>query len=351
MLKKFFLRELADYTGAKLIGNPDHEIFGVDSLETATSKEASFLSVPRYQERAYQERMKNSHAGVICVQQETDLPEGHNFLISKNPSLTFQKIVDIFLKNPGRESAFLSIHPTAVIHESSHIDKEAQIGPYVVIDRGVQIGNGVKIFSHVSIGPDVAIGKDCRIHSHVIIREGCILGERVIIQPGAVIGSCGFGYSISPEGHHIKLDQLGIVVIEDDVEIGANTTIDRARFKETRIGKGTKIDNLVQIGHNVILGADNLIVAQTGISGSVKTGHHVVMGGQAGIVGHLQIADGTMIASRGGVSKTIDKTGKYAGAPVMPLAEHNKQQVYVRKIATYIKKIEELESRLKKLES
>ena len=172
----------------------------------------------------------------------------------------------------------------------------------------------------------------------------------MILQPGAIIGSCGFGYLTDAKGTHTKIDQLGIVVIEDDVEIGANTTIDRARFKETHVSRGTKIDNLVQIGHNVFLGPHNILVSQCGIAGSSKTGRNVVLGGQVGVIGHIELTDGVMVASRGGVSKSLTKTGKYSGAPALPLSEHNRQQVYLRKIETYVKRIEELEKRLSALE-
>jgi UDP-3-O-[3-hydroxymyristoyl] glucosamine N-acyltransferase len=165
-----------------------------------------------------------------------------------------------------------------------------------------------------------------------------------------VIGSCGFGYTTDEQGTHTKLEHFGNVLLEDDVEIGANTTIDRARFKTTRVGKGTKIDNLVQIGHNVVLGTHNIIVSQTGIAGSTRTGRNVVMGGQAGIVGHIEIADFVMIATRGGVSKSIKQGGKYAGEPVMSLSDHNRMQVHLRKIEEYVERIEELEKKLAALD-
>ncbi len=189
------------------------------------------------------------------------------------------------------------------------------------------------------------------LYPHVVVREKCIVKNRVIIQPGAVIGSCGFGFATDAKGMHTKLDQLGIVEIEDDVEIGSNTTVDRARFKTTKIGQGTKIDNLVQVGHNVQIGPYSLVVAQTGISGSARTGRNVILGGQAGIVGHLEIAAGTLISARGGVSKTISKSGKYAGTPVLPLDQHNRQQVHLRKIGEYVKRIEELEKKLESLQA
>ncbi len=343
--KKYTLAEIAEFTKTTLEGNPSHSISGVDALESATPSDASFLANPRYREA-----MITSSAGVIFVDFQTERVPGKNYLISSNPSLAFQTLVDLFKQSPTNRSGFLGIHPTAVIHPSAIIGKDTQIGPYAVIDQHVVIGDGCSVMAAASIGPGVQIGNDCILHSHVVVRENCILHSRVILQPGAVIGSCGFGYSTDATGKHTKLDQLGIVILEDDVEVGANTTIDRARFKATIIRQGTKIDNLVQIGHNVELGPHNIIVSQTGIAGSSKTGRNVILGGQAGVVGHIEIGDGVMIATRGGVSKSITKPGKYAGGPTLPLAEYNRQQVHLRKIGEYVHKIEELEKRLSSLE-
>lgn len=342
--KKFTLFELSQATNAQLVGNAEHLISGVEALEAASIEDVSFLANPRYREL-----MLRSQAGVVCIDKAIPLIEGKNFLVSENPSRTFQQIIELLFADCD-ESGFKGIHPTAVIHPETEIGKEVQIGPYVVIDRGAKIGNRTRLDAFVSIGSEVEIGDDCHFYPHATIRERSLIGNRVIIQPGAVIGSCGFGYTTDAKGTHTKLDQLGIVVLEDDVEIGANTTVDRARFKETRISRGTKIDNLVQIGHNVILGEHNIIVSQTGIAGSAKTGRNVVMGGQAGVVGHVEIADYVMIATRGGVSKSMPEKGKYAGGPAMPLAEYNRQQVYLRNIASYVKKIEQLETRLSELE-
>jgi UDP-3-O-[3-hydroxymyristoyl] glucosamine N-acyltransferase len=343
--KTFRLRELAALTHSTLVGNPEKTISGVEALEAAESEDASFLANPRYREA-----MEKSCAGVICIGKDIPLPEGKNFLVSEDPSRAFQLILEALLISEENSSGFRGVHPTAVVHPSVKLGKEVDVGPYVVIDKGASIGDRTRIFAHVSIGPGVSIGSDCLLHPHSVVREKCRLGNGVILQPGAVIGSCGFGYITDVKGQHKKLDQLGIVVIEDDVEIGANTTIDRARFKITRISQGTKIDNLVQIGHNVTIGEHNIIVSQSGVAGSAKTGRHVILGGQAGIVGHLEITDNVMIATRGGVSKSITKPGKYAGGPVMPLADYNKQQVHLRKITEYVEKIQELEARLKSLE-
>lgn len=343
--KTFSLKELAQLTSATWVGNPDHQISGIEALESATSEDVSFLANLKYRQA-----MRESKAGIICIETSIPTEEGKNYLVSNDPSHTFQMIAQHLLTGTYGQSGFTGIHPTAVIHPTATIGQNVNIGPYAVIDQGAKIKDNTQIMAFVLIGPGVEIGSDCILHPHCTVRERCILGNRVILQPGVVIGSCGFGYLTDARGKHKKLEQLGSVVLEDDVEVGANTTIDRARFKITKISSGTKIDNLVQIGHNVCLGQDNIIVSQTGISGSVKTGRHVIIGGQGGIVGHLEITDNVMISARGGVSKSITEAGKYAGAPVMPLAEHNRQQVYSRKISQYVKQIESLEKRLAELE-
>jgi UDP-3-O-[3-hydroxymyristoyl] glucosamine N-acyltransferase len=344
-LKKFTLAELSILTESTLIGSPEHEITGVEALDSAGQQDASFLANPRYRSL-----LKEAEAGVVCIDRSTPPEEGKNYLVSDDPSRAFQIILEALLISSYNQSGFEEIHPTAVIHTSAKIGKGVRLGPYVVIDQGAVIGDHTELQAFVSIGPGVEVGSNCLFYPHVIVREKCTIGNRVILQPGAVIGSCGFGFSTDALGKHTKLDQLGSVVIEDDVEIGANTAIDRARFKSTVISKGTKIDNLVQIGHNVHIGTDNIIVSQTGIAGSVKTGKNNVFGGQAGVVGHLEITDYVMIATRGGVSKSILKSGKYAGSPVMGLSEYNRQQVHLRKIEGYIKQIDALEKRLQALE-
>jgi len=338
------LDQLAELTGAKLQGNGSHIIEGVADLESASSSQASFLANP-----LYTPLLTQTKAGVICITPDFAKDPDQNYLISEDPSQTFQQLAKILLGAKAK-SGFSGIHETAIIHETAKIGANVNIGPYAVIDRDAEIGDGATLFAHVSIGAGSIVGKECILYPHSVVREYCQIGDRVILQPGAVIGSCGFGYLTNKYGEHEKLEQLGNVILEDDVEIGANSTIDRARFKTTRIGKGTKIDNLVQIAHNVKLGPHNILAAQTGIAGTAKTGRNVIMGGQVGVVGHLEICDYVMIATRGGVSKSITKSGKYAGGPVMTLADHNKTQVHLRKIESYAKKIAELEKRLSALE-
>lgn len=343
MAKRFTLAELASLTGAQLIGNKEALISGVNTLEEAGLEDASFLAHSRYKEA-----MKLSLAGVICADLETPLTEGKNYLLSQNPSHTFQTVATLILV-PG-SSGFSGIHSTAVIHETAQLSPNVTIGPYAVIDRDVKIGEGTFIGAHVSIGFETQVGRNCYLYPSSIIREKCLLHDRVILQPGAVIGSCGFGFISNALGHYQKLEQLGIVILEDDVEIGANTTVDRSRFKATIIRKGTKIDNLCQIAHNVEVGEHNVMAAQTGIAGSSKTGKHVMLGGQVGIVGHVELSDGVMIATRGGVSKNLSK-GKYRGSPAIPFHEYQRQEVHVRKIGNYVEWIKQLEKRLEALEN
>jgi UDP-3-O-[3-hydroxymyristoyl] glucosamine N-acyltransferase len=339
------LCELALLTDSKLVGNGEHAITNVETLELATATDASFLASPRYEKA-----MNSSRAGVIFVKPNTVLPAERNFLITEDPSLAFQKTVEAFHGTTQSFTGFVGIHPTAVIHPTAIIGKNVQIGPHTVIDRGAFVGNDTTLGAGCYIGTETVLGDDCLLHSHVTIRENCTIGDRVIIQAGAVIGSCGFGYVMDKNGHHKKLKQLGNVKIGDDVEIGANTTIDRARFKTTEIQRGTKIDNLVQIGHGVVIGEDNIIIAQTGIAGSSSTGKHVILAGQVAVAGHLHISDNIIVAGRGAVTKSLKNSGKYGGIPAVPLNEYNRNSVHLRNISTYIDKIKSLELRCKELE-
>ncbi len=228
--------------------------------------------------------------------------------------------------------------------------REFSVGPHAVLDEGVKIGAGTFIGAGTYIGPDTTIGHSCLIHPRVVIRESCQIGNRVIIQPGVVIGSCGFGYTTDKQGKHVKLNQVGNVKIEDDVEIGANTTVDRSRFKSTQIGQGTKIDNLVQLGHGATLGEHNIIVAQTGIAGSTSTGRYVVLAGHVAVAGHLHLSDGVTVAGKSGVTKSLSP-GKYGGNPAIPLVEYNRKEVYLRNIEQYINQLKDLAKRLEKLEA
>ena len=339
MTDSYSLEQLAALLGASFVGNPGHLISGVNTLDDASGSDLSFLANPRYVEA-----MKKSSAGAVCVDASSPIQEGKNYLICDNPSEAFQKIAELLLKATPPE-AIAGIHPTAVIHPSAKIDPTASIGPYCTIDQNVVIGPHTTLVSHICIYHGVEIGSYCTVHAHCTIRERSRLGNRVILQPGVVIGSCGFGYIQDKQGKHVKLEQLGIVILEDDVEIGANTTIDRSRFKATIIKIGSKIDNLCQIGHNVEIGAHNVIAAQTGIAGSSKTGRYVMMGGQVGVGGHVALADSVLVAAKSGVSKSLS-SGKYRGVPAVPLSEYNRQEIHVRRLAEYAERIKALEEKI-----
>lgn len=337
MSKSLTLKQLADLTGSQLNGDPDRIITGVEYLDSAGSEHAAFVENKRYVRKS-----ASSKAGVIF----TNIPLDRDYLLHPQPSLAFQKAVEYFIKEAS--SSFSNIHPTALIDSSVRLGKNVTIGPYVVVDRGCTIGDNTLLEAHVTVGPETEIGADCHFYAKVTIRERCVIKNRVIIQPGAVVGSCGFGYITDERGYHVKLKQLGIVVIEDDVEIGANSTIDRARFKETRIRRGTKIDNLVQIAHQVELGEDNIIVSQVGIAGSTKTGHHVVIGGQSGVAGHIEITDQVQIAACSAVSKTLTESGTYYGAPAMIDHEFKEHFMALRGLKKLNKRVKELEEKAKK---
>lgn len=333
MNKSLTVKQLAELTGAEIHGDPERVISGVEDLEAASSEHVAFVENKRYARKS-----ASSKAGVIF----TNIPLQRDYLLHPQPSLAFQKAVDFFCYQP--KSAFSTIHPTAIV-ENCQIGENVTIGPYCVIDQGCTIGDNTVLGPHVTIGAETKIGSSCHLHAGVTIREGCQVGNRVIIQSGAVIGSCGFGYVTDEKGHHQKLHQLGTVVIEDDVEIGANAAIDRARFKETRLRRGTKIDNLVQIAHQVDLGEDNIIVSQVGIAGSTKTGRHVVIGGQTGVAGHIEITDGVQIAACSAVSKTLKASGTYYGTPAMIDHEFKEHFMALRGLKRLTKRVKELEEK------
>ena len=237
MEKRYTLKELSLLTGAAYEGNPDTKVSNVNSLECATAYDVSFLSNLRYKEL-----LKSSQAGIICIHPNDIQEEKKNFLISDNPSKTFQIITDLLILQS--KTAFEQVHASSVVHPTALVEATVTIGPNTTIDQHAKIGKGTIIHNNVSIGPHVEIGEDCIIYPGVIVRERSVLKNRVILQPGCVIGSCGFGYITTHEGKHQKIEQLGNVILEDDVEIGANTAIDRARFKHTLISKGSKIDNI-----------------------------------------------------------------------------------------------------------
>jgi UDP-3-O-[3-hydroxymyristoyl] glucosamine N-acyltransferase len=338
------LNQLASAIGASVHGDPEYIITGIADLERATEKDLSFFSNPRYHQK-----MLLTKAGAVIVSPSCERAESKNYLVHENPSEAFQSVLSIFASNSNQRSAFSGIHATAVVHPTACLGQNVTIAPYAVLDQNVEIEDNCYIGSFVYIGPGSKIGKSAYIHPHVVIRENCLIGENVIIQPGAVIGSCGYGYATDKEGRHHKLEQLGNVVIENDVEIGANTAVDRARFESTFIREGSKIDNLVQIAHNVEIGKHNLIVAQVGIAGSSVLGNHVVLGGKVAVNGHIRICDNVRVTACSGISKSVQTSGDYGGVPIQPLADSNRNMVYLRRVGELFQRVAKLEQTVKDL--
>jgi UDP-3-O-[3-hydroxymyristoyl] glucosamine N-acyltransferase len=342
--KTLTLLQLAELTNSKLVGNPGFLISGVADLDSAASHEASFLANPRYEQA-----MLQSQAGVVFIDEKTQLPPNRNFLISENPSRAFQMAVEAFYGDSSKKSGFTGIHSSAVIHPTAKLGENVNIGPHVVIDEYAVIGEQSSIGAGSYIGAHSSLGTHCLIHPNVTIRENCKLGNRVLIQSGAVIGSCGFGFTTDQRGQHTRLAHVGCVIIEDDVEIGGNTVIEKARFQKTEIRQGTKISNLVIIGHNVQIGKHTLIIGQTGVAGSTKIGNHVLLAAQVGVAGHIEIADGTKVAACAGVSKSLPK-GDYSGVPAVPIQTYSQRAVLLRNITTHVQNIKELQKKVAELE-
>lgn len=335
----YTLAELAVKTECVLEGDPTHRISGVSDLVSAQKTDAAFVS-----DKRYLPAMQKSQAGVFCVASGIPRIPAQNYLITKKPEKAFNLILSLLAPTRDLGSGFSGIHPTAVIHPSVVIGKHVTIGPNVVIDRNTRIGDHTQIGAASVIGVHVEIGEHCVLYPRVTIGETSRIGNRVILQPGVVVGSPGFGYHQDEKGRHIRIPHVGKVVIEDDVEIGANTTIDQAKLGTTRIGRGTKIDNLVQIAHNVQVGEDNIIIAQTGIAGSSTTGKWVILAGQVGINDHVDLGDKVVIAACAAVSKSLPDAGTYNGIPAIPIREYNRREVYLRYIEKYLKRIKALET-------
>ncbi len=323
---------------ATATGERSAPLTGVASLEHAAPGDLSFLHNSKYRNQ-----LETTRAGVVIVPRDTARAPsaGQVYVFSDKPSLLLTRLCDRIAASLWPKPA-PGIHPSSVIAASAQVDPTAHIGPLCVIEEEAVIGPGCVLAGNLSIGRGAVLGADCWLQHQTVVASYCRLGNRVRLQPGAVIGSDGFGYDTTG-GRHLKIPQVGHVVLEDDVEIGANTTVDRARFSETRIGEGTKVDNLVQIAHNVRIGRHCLIVAQVGIAGSSTLGNYVVLGGQAGVAGHLDVGDGVMAAAKTGISKDIAK-GKVVGG------SHSRELAFELKLEAYRQKLPELFKRVAALE-
>jgi UDP-3-O-[3-hydroxymyristoyl] glucosamine N-acyltransferase len=338
--QRFTLGAVATALGARLDGDPSHVVTGVAPLASAGPEDVSFLVDRRYRDQALASR-----AGAILTSlDDAELPTPT--LRTAAPQQALIGLLELF--HP-RAAVAAGIHASAIVAADARIDPTAWVGALAVVERDVVIGRAVRIHPLVYLGAGVHVGDESELFPHVVVRDGVKVGRRVIVHAGTVIGADGFGY-VPVAGEHRKIPHIGSVVIEDDVEIGANTTIDRATLGATVIHRGTKIDNLVQIGHNVEIGEGSILVAQVGISGSTRLGHHVILAGQVGVADHVTIGDGAMIAAQSGIHADVEPGAKLAGTPARPLLQAKRIAATEAHLPDLARKIRELERRIERLE-
>ncbi len=342
----FTLSELAARAGGTVEGDGALRIEGVAPLETAGPEHVSFFSNKKYR-RAFE----SSRAGAVIVERDAGVPAGRTVIRAANAYLAFARISAAF--HPPRQ-ALPEVSPLAAVHPTSRVHPSAQVMPLACVGPGASVGARTIVFPGAHVGEEARVGEDCLVYHNVVIRERCVVGDRVILQPGVVLGSDGFGYALDMEGEgkgprHYKVPQAGIVVVEDDVEIGASSCVDRATLGVTRIGRGAKIDNLVQIAHNVEVGPLSILAAQVGIAGSTKLGMGVVAWGQAGIVGHLTLGDRVNVAAQAGVAHDLEAGARVAGSPAAPDVQWARNSAVFNRLTEMRRELRELRAEVDRL--
>ncbi|GAB4150455.1 MAG: UDP-3-O-(3-hydroxymyristoyl)glucosamine N-acyltransferase [Planctomycetota bacterium] len=340
------LGDIAKTINAELIGDAGVEISGVASLSDATSGTLSYLG-----DRKLLKALASSAAEAVVIERDlrdSSFAKGKHLLLVDDPNEAFITASALFAPpspsyEPGR-------HPSAVVHEEARVHPSAHIGANCVVCKGASVGEGTVLVAGVFIGENAKVGANCLIYANAVVREYCVIGDRCILHPCAVIGADGFGFR-TVNGRHRKIPQTGIVVLEDDVEVGACSCVDRARFARTVVGQGTKIDNLVQIAHNVSVGKHCLIASQVGIAGTSRLGDYVIFAGQSGMGDHLSVGKGTIVLARAGVTKDIPDGLIVSGFPAIEHSEELKRQVHARKIPGLDLRIKQLEERIRQLEA
>jgi UDP-3-O-[3-hydroxymyristoyl] glucosamine N-acyltransferase len=335
----YSLEKLAREIGGTVQGDGSIQISGVAPLDTAKEGEITFVTNPRYGKAV----LGTKASVILCEKPFPRVPKA--FLLAPNPYAALAKMIPLFhpqtLPAPG-------IRPGAWIDPTASVDPRACVADGVAVSAGAKVGARSVLFPGVFIGEKTVVGEDCILYPNVTVRGNCILGNRVILQPGVVVGSDGFGFAKEGE-HYLKIAQVGNVVLEDDVELGANTCVDRAVLGTTRIGKGTKLDNLIQVGHNVVIGEHTVMAALTAIAGSVRIGSHVVMGGQVAVSGHVKIGDNVTLAARTGVMEDLLEKGVYWGSPSSEMSSEMKNVAAYRQLPDLLKRIRTLERALEEL--
>ena len=334
------LAQIHEVVGGELVGSPHVTVTNLASLEEAGPNDLTFVTG----DRMLKTSGPTAAGALLAHRRLTEITNPH--IVVANPTLALAQVAQAFFCpiSPSR-----GIAAAVVRGVDTHVGPDGSIWPGVTLGDRVTIGARVTLYPGVFVGNDTTIGNDTLLYPNVVVREGCTIGARVIIHSGTVIGSDGFGY-VQDQGQHYKIPQLGGVTIEDDVELGANVTIDRATLGQTIIKQGTKVDNLVQIAHNVTIGAHSILVAQVGIAGSTRVGHHVMIGGQAGLADHIVIGDQVMIAARAGVNRSLEANQIVSGAPVMPHDVWVKAQAVIPRLPELRQAVRTLEERMKQCE-
>ncbi len=333
--------EMARLLGCRFEGDGTKVITGVAALETAETGDLVFLAAPKFRSL-----LEESQAAAAIIPPDEPF-RGIPVIFSENPHLTFIRAVELFFQ-PYRPEP--GIHPTAVVSPSARVGKDVSVGALTVIGADVEIGDGTVLFPLVSIYPRARIGKHCLIHSHVSIREDVQVGNRVILHSGVIVGSDGFGYIKLEDGSHKKIPQKGTVIIEDDVEVGANAAIDRAALGQTVIRRGAKIDNLVQVAHNVEVGENAILAGQVGIAGSSRVGKNTVLAGQVGVADHLNIGDNVIAIAQTGIARDVPSGAIIAGTPEMDVRDWRKASILLPQLYDLVKEMKRLKARVEELE-
>ena len=334
------LRELAERLACRLEGDGEIDIVRVAGIQDAQPGDLTFLANPKYESS-----LAETRASAVILGDQA-LPAPCAVLRAADPYLAFARAVALFAPK-WRPAA--GVHPMAAVASGARVGANVSIGAFVAVGEGAVIGDNTVVFPNVTIGPGAQIGSDCVIHSNVSLRERVVIGNRVVLQNGVVIGGDGYGFVRRGDGTHEKIPQIATVVIEDDVELGANTTVDRPAVGETRIRTGTKIDNLVQVGHGVTVGRNVLMAAQVGVAGSTDIGDDVIFGGQVGVGGHLTIGRGSVAVGQSGVTHSLPPGAMVAGYPAIDSRDWRKASVIFSRLPELKRRIEELEARLNAL--
>lgn len=339
------LADLAERIGARLVGDGNAVVHGVANLRQAGPEELSFLVSPRFRREA-----EASRAGALLtgpwaedLATSSEGEPGPSLLLIDDPELALNRALDLLYPTPAPEPG---VHPTAVVDATARVADDAHVGPYAVVGAETEIGPGAVIEAHVVVGRRCVLGAGCVLRAHVVLYDGTVLGERVEVHAGTVLGADGFGYVSRPDGHH-KVPQVGRVVIEDDVEIGALSAVDRAKVGTTRVGAGSKIDNLVQVGHNVEIGRRSILCGQAGIAGSSRLGEWVVLAGQAGVGGHIELGDRVQVgAASAAVRPVPEGTVVSATVPAMEIRRWRRQAALLGRLDELYRRLRRLEERM-----